>query len=81
MDVSFRSSEVGPNAGIFGQFRTTYTLSFGLLKQPWLMVGLKLSMCVVWKILLRVMTWSVYGNKLLMHIIKCMNMMLNYIKM
>ena len=36
--------------GSFGQ----PTNCFGLLKQPGLMVGLKLSMCVVCKILLRV---------------------------
>ena len=36
--------------GSFGQ----PTHCFGLLKQPGLMVGLKLSMCVVCKILLRV---------------------------
>ena len=54
MAVSFLSSGVGPNAGIFGQFRTAHTLFFGLLKQSELVVGLKLSMCVVCKILLRV---------------------------
>ena len=44
-----------------------------LLDQEW-------SMCVVSKILLEMNGLNCVENELLMHIIKCVNMMLNYIK-
>ena len=37
-------------------------------------------MCVVSKILLKMNGLNCVKNELLMHIIKCVNMMLNYIK-
>ena len=37
-------------------------------------------MCVVSKILLKMNDLNCVENELLMHIIKCVNMMLNYIK-
>ena len=66
MAVSFRSSGVGPNAGILGSFRKpTYCLR--TVKTAQVDGWTKLSMCAVCKILLKLDGMDCVENDMLMH--------------